>query len=124
MTQEIKDKLEQAAKAEIDSSVWSNHDDSLPLNVAKNALVRFAQTILDNLGEWGLVDEKLFRSTSNSCESWANKWAEKSEKCRELQSQLTKYREALERIVKITAKNNTRVKAREIAKEALKQEEK
>lgn len=72
--------------------------------------------VIDNPSDFGLMP--ILDSMDHIEESDQN-WSEVVE---DLKSQLTKYREALERIVSITAKNNTRVRARNIAKEALKQE--
>lgn len=93
MNQEIKDRLEQAAAAKY------------TLVTEQNYWIAGAQTILENPGQWGLIDEMLFRGLSNSCESWVNKWAKKNEECRMLQSQLTKYKQALERIVSESTEN-------------------
>lgn len=113
MTQEIKKRLEQEAQK---MSVPRHPKSPTMRGIFEDGFLQCAQIILENPEEWGLVRQGSF----NKKEFFRKAWRERARKA---ESQLTKYRQALERIVKITAKNNTRVKAREITKEALKQED-
>lgn len=105
MNQEIKQKLQQAA-TEFGKLCDPNNE-----TIEKQADLRFgflrgAQTILENPHEWGLVhphSQKL------------------AEEVLAMESQLAKYREALERIIGLTEDHPDYEYFNKIAKEVLKQ---
>lgn len=88
MTQEIKDKLKQAAE-----TAWEQDQKTNPSPVNPHAYVygykAGAKTILENPGEWGLMP--ILDSMDHIEESDQN-W---SDVVNDLESQLAKYREAL-----------------------------
>ncbi len=116
MNQEIKDKLEQAAKDYIDK--WP-----VKFTAAESsAFIEGAQTILDNPAEWGLCSLEVLEATSVSV---GKAWVDNER----LQSQLAKYRNALESIVNTSTIDavafplQTVSEFYSIAKEALKKED-
>lgn len=90
MNQEIKQKLKQAAE-----TAWEQDQKTNPSPVNPHAYVygykAGGQTILENPGEWGLASMVVVRQLEMETN------IQHKEKT-ELQSQLTKYREALEAI--------------------------
>lgn len=114
MTQEIKQKLEQAAE---NYAVQFKGLHGISKSNLKTIAIDFksgAQTILENPKEWGLMP--ILDSMDHIEESDQN-W---SEVVNDLKSQLTKYREALEDVINNCEDGAVRVIR--IAKEALKQE--
>lgn len=102
MTQEIKDKLEQAAKE------YFGYDPKGDGEMQKVVDVWFdsAQNILDNPHEWGLTENKnlhgILKSTVLELENKDSRINLMSARIKGLQSQLTKYREVLERFATMT----------------------
>lgn len=112
MTKEQKDKMEQEVRAYTIPYI-RNHGQRMG-DIVKQDFTSIYQNILDNPSEWGLASMVVVRQLEMETN------IQHKEKT-ELQSQLTKYREALERIV------NAEVILygdflRLVAEEALKQE--
>lgn len=106
MTQEIKDKLEQAADKRYHPA--SDHRENY---------VAGAQTILDNPSDFGLVEKRLV-------DAGIQLRIETVKACEETHLQNEKYREALEKIAAIAVDYQPSIQteaALTIAKEALKQ---
>lgn len=126
MNQEIKERLEQAMRKQF--TLKASKD-----KVRRIAYFSGAQTILENPSEWGLIEEKSLYSTLKSTvlesENKDIRVNLMSAKIKGLQSQLTKYREALERIVNTSSVDAIAFPLQivsefyNIAKEALKQED-
>lgn len=114
MTQEIKDKLEQAAE-----TAWEQDQKTNPYPVNPHAYVygykAGAQTILDAPGEWGL-------ETTKEALTGRNRILSLQLKNTELQSQLTEYREALEHLERFTSDNPDYEFINHRLKEVLKQQ--
>lgn len=108
MNQEIKDKLEQAAKEYIKpfrNQLHLGEEEGL-----LSDLMDFAQIILENPAEWGLVTKKSYSDLDSAYDNLEKYIKEQG-------SQLTKYQKTLGIIHATT----TDQKAHKIAKEALKQ---
>lgn len=106
MTQEIKDKLEQAAIQYGRAGKLVN--ECYPF-------MDGAQTILENPIEWGLCSLEVLEATSVSV---GKAWADNER----LKSQLAKYREVLEHLERFTSDNPDYEFINHRLKEALKQE--
>jgi|GEM_PF-2921557 len=129
MNQEIKQKLEQAA-------IKSADRDQVMYYPARasyfDGFTAAAQTILENPGEWGLVPKAQhdhYMAKYTSLVEWYDKLmgtpceqVRHRQEIESMQSQLTKYREALERIANTYSGSPDTDGLIEIADEALKQE--
>lgn len=121
MTQEIKLKLEQAAEtARLLGKPWT-----VLTGDKKSAFMLAAKTILENPDEWGLCSLEIHKQAVKTFDKITtdaiNAEREIVDERNQLQSQLTKYREALERIAEYDF-DTRRVSPHTIAKEALKQQ--
>jgi hypothetical protein len=90
MTQEIKDKLEQEATEYASGKSVSFTD---PWYIREESYKAGAQTILDNPKEWGLATKEVVMSKIKLLHDVESRWWIK---VKELESQLFRYREALE----------------------------
>lgn len=100
MNQEIKDKLEQAADALFEHKGYS----FTPCDYAmRKGFLKGAQTILENPEQWGLCSLKVHKQAVKTFDKITmdaiNAEMEVVDERNRLQSQLTKYREALERLL-------------------------
>jgi len=86
MIQQQKEKLEQAAQK------WYGN---APGTLSKNIFKHGAQTILDNPSEFGLATKEDVMSKIRLLHEAENRWGSK---VKDLESQLTKYRELLGRL--------------------------
>ncbi len=119
MTQEIKQKLEQAADEY--AIAWYNGTKVMD-HIKRHSFKRGAQTILKNPGKWALVTADQYYTKRNQYEKHLRELCDKEVL---LESRLTKYREALERIAAIAVDYQPSIQteaALTIAKEALKQQ--
>lgn len=115
MTQEIKERLEQAAEsARLPGKPWT-----VLTGDKKSAFMLAAKTIIENPREWGLVTEEDCKFYKDQKDKVRNYWISKTD---EAQAQLAEYREALERIAMCDF-DTKRISFHTIAKEALKQQD-
>lgn len=125
MTQEQQTKLEQLA---------SDYGNRCMSTASTDGFEAGAQTILENPGEWGLCQkDDVAKERTKWVKAYSHNDKEKNSalmhqvnEIEELQSQLTKYRKALERIERTEVSDLDKFRPErfwKIAKEALKQED-
>lgn len=124
MNQEIKQKLEQAAELVVmklyNRKPSEGSSELNEFNEFKSVAIEASQTILENPADWGLVTAYQYYANKNRYEKHLVELCDKEIL---LESQLTKYREALEKLAdKDDADTQDFEGVIKVAKEALKQQ--